>query len=557
MSRLGLAHSHVFAFAFLSFALGCASGSTTSDEALPAGDRAETGIDASLGDLDAVAADARETGIPDPRPEIPEGEVCGNGFDDNGNGQIDEGCSCIEGRTQACFPGAPKFAGVGACVMGTQTCVPRGEWAEWGPCVGAVLPKAEVCDGTIDEDCDGQVDETCECSDGEKRACGSAVGACVQGSQSCVEGKWQECVGAVGPRDETCDGTLDEDCDGTVDEGCDCANGTTRSCGTSAVGACRLGTQTCERGVWGACTGAVLPQAREICEGSVDDDCDGVIDNGCECANGATRVCGVGKGVCTLGKQTCEGGRWQACEGATWPSAEICNGAADEDCDGVVDNGCDCTNGQTRACGSAVGACVQGAQTCVDGKWQACLGGRGPTAETCNGIDDDCDGVADPGCACVNGSTRSCGSAVGRCKQGTQTCAGGQWGACVGAVNPIAEVCGNGIDDNCNGRVDEGCIVDIAVNVNGDCKTIACPAATPYPVGCQLDFGGGDDRGCVANVPNQSSVFLKEGNDCGVGRVVGTLKCSNTRGTGLTPDNCKINKKSPRYVRERKDCPGE
>jgi MYXO-CTERM domain-containing protein len=51
---------------------------------------------------------------------------------------------------------------------------------------------------------------------------------------------------------------------------------------------------------------------------------------------------------------------------------------------------------------------------------------------------------------------RCSGYNVGPCAPGTRTCASaGTWGACSGAIAPGIEVC-NGIDDNCNGVVDEG-----------------------------------------------------------------------------------------------------
>src|SRR5690606_26945355 len=59
-----------------------------------------------------------------------------------------------------------------------------------------------------------------------------------------------------------------------------------------------------------------------------------------------------------------------------------------------------------------------------------------PSAETCNGRDDDCDGRID------EGVTRSCSSA---CGSGTQTCSAGSWGSC-SAPQPVTEVC-NGRDD--------------------------------------------------------------------------------------------------------------
>jgi cysteine-rich repeat protein len=57
---------------------------------------------------------------------------------------------------------------------------------------------------------------------------------------------------------------------------------------------------------------------------------------------------------------------------------------------------------------------------------------------------------------CPEGATRPCGSSVGECRPGTQTCTGGVWGDCVGAIGPRPEVC-NGKDDNCNGIIDDGC----------------------------------------------------------------------------------------------------
>ena len=63
--------------------------------------------------------------------------------------------------------------------------------------------------------------------------------------------------------------------------------------------------------------------------------------------------------------------------------------------------------------------------------------------------------------ACLIGTTRPCYAGasgtegVGVCHGGTQTCAGGVWGSCIGEVDPSAEVC-NGLDDNCDGTVDEG-----------------------------------------------------------------------------------------------------
>lgn len=53
---------------------------------------------------------------------------------------------------------------------------------------------------------------------------------------------------------------------------------------------------------------------------------------------------------------------------------------------------------------------------------------------------------------CSAGETRQCGTTdTGACEYGTQTCANGTWGLCIGAVEPGTEVCGNGTDEDCDG----------------------------------------------------------------------------------------------------------
>ena len=84
-----------------------------------------------------------------------------------------------------------------------------------------------------------------------------------------------------------------------------------------------------------------------------------------------------------------------------------------------------------------------------------------PNPEICNGLDDDLDGDVDEGCTCTKGATQKCfpGQASqlqGNCKQGTQACVAstefGAWGKCTGAVLPRQEICGDGIDQDCDGK---------------------------------------------------------------------------------------------------------
>jgi hypothetical protein len=393
---------------------------------------------------------------------LPGGETCDRA-DNDCDGVVDDGCNCTVGTTRACYDGPAGTRGVGECADGTQICIAgaSGVGSAWGACTGGRRPAAEICDDR-DQDCDGTTDNGCACRQAEVRACydgpsGTAgVGACKGGMQGCIlEGggaRWAACTGQVLPgAAEICNG-IDDDCDGIVDEGL------SRACG-NMVGACRLGTQTCVGGQFGACTGGVGP-ASEICNGT-DDDCDGMVDNGCLCRMGETRPCYGGPqgtaeiGPCKAGTQSCTVANgqasWGGCTGQVLPVAETCNNL-DDDCNGRVDDGI------TRGCGtSAIGECRRGAETCAAGGWGACVGAVNPAPEDCDGGDEDCDGVIDDGCACRNGTTMGCGSNVGACRPGTQTCVNGQYGACAGAVGPTTEIC-NGVDDDCDGVVDDGCV---------------------------------------------------------------------------------------------------
>ncbi len=155
-----------------------------------------------------------------------------------------------------------------------------------------------------------------------------------------------------------------------------------------------------------------------------------------------------------------------------------CGSSGDETVSNVPITNCnktaDCPAG-TAAC--VDGFCVKGG--CVDQDGDGAGVGPGctvfdcddsnaaiPGVEICgNGIDEDCSGIADQGCPCTDdtgnplpdGSTKTCGGS-GDC-QGTAKCANGEWGTvCEGAKVPSpSEICGNDIDDNCDGQQDENC----------------------------------------------------------------------------------------------------
>lgn len=82
----------------------------------------------------------------------------------------------------------------------------------------------------------------------------------------------------------------------------------------------------------------------EICENDIDDNNNGLIDEGCVCPEiGATRTCSNNVGTCKEGFQRCEtDGKWgNRCEDGITPIREVCGNKQDEDCDGIPDDGCE------------------------------------------------------------------------------------------------------------------------------------------------------------------------------------------------------------------------
>jgi hypothetical protein len=370
--------------------------------------------------------------------------------DNNCDGIVDEGCTCTDGQNRVCG------SNVGLCEEGSQIC----SGGVWGSCIGMIGPIAEICEDGEDQDCDG-IDESCtggNCNLGDTQSCGSNVGLCEEGSQTCnTNGNWEDCTGGINPTTETCDGE-DNNCDGTVDEGCTCTDGQNMVCGSN-VGLCEEGSQTCSGGVWGSCIGMIGPIA-EICEDGEDQDCDG-IDESCNnqvCLEGQIRNCGIGIGECVMGEQSCgSDGQWGNCVGDVSPTTEICD-SRDNNCNGEIDEGCDCEENQIRICGINTGTCESGTQTCIGGIWGSCENEINFVLEICDdGLDNNCDGVIDESCGgCTDEQIRICGSNFGECVTGNQTCLGGVWGGCLGSTWPLTEIC-DGLDNDCDGVTDEGC----------------------------------------------------------------------------------------------------
>ncbi len=421
----------------------------------------------------------------------PEPERCNNA-DDDCDGYVDDNLwrecadASLEGRD-----------GVGICHHGLQSCQ-GGEYGygqtpeTWvaGACGQQQLPEIEVCD-CLDNDCDGETDE------GIGEPVGSICNGC--GVWACVSCDLR-CVGVS--EEESCNG-IDDNCNGATDEnlslscgGCDpaqypdsdCANEQEAGAIGPGAGECQTGLRWCEYDEgnpdsvdgFGECRGSVGPHD-EICD-SKDNDCDGVTDEESDIAHIGTR-CATAVGACEEGWWRClqaDSGTnaLQCCKEVTsagvcipprGPADEACNGR-DDDCDGEVDEE---LMGAGGACGSDLGACEPGVTACVcteDTCEIRCVGAVDASEEVCNGLDDDCNGLIDEGLPPGDACTHAPGDTPeGECDMGVLECRGGEW-ECSG-TRPTSEIC-DGLDNNCDGLTDVEFDVECPENsicIDGTC----------------------------------------------------------------------------------------
>ena len=422
------------------------------------------------------------------------GESSCDGLDNDCDGYVDEGIVYEDGDGKTPLLGE-ACQGLGACatLTGTVECDPgtreavcsvNREGSEFAPA------REEIACNNLDDDCDGRADPgvSLDTADGPLAVgepclalgiCSFSGGQGEPGSVECVLADGAEvAVCSTGPGGssdrselEQCD-TLDNDCDGEVDEGIAWveSDGTSTALGESCgTGVCHGGTVVCIAGEPTCSTLSQASDGSETCN-ELDDDCDGLTDE----AAGLEMSCpklGVCANLQPL-KVGCDGeGVYCSYLGVDGyePGAESsCNGL-DDDCDGLIDEGLIAPGGEELgspcqgqgACSGYTGSTVCGVDAAGNPITLCSADLENGSGELCDGVDDDCDGLTDEDAAGAPDDLECLSEGVcqGQEEMGP-VCSLGSWLCAYSLMNSYEklELSCDGLDNDCDDQIDEGVV---------------------------------------------------------------------------------------------------